>query len=114
MQHDDNIPIIGQRETAALSAIMGLHIAALVSMAETHKVAIRLLQEKQNNYFAEQTRAKEPVSDIYLELINGQVATHCAAVTQATGQLALLAAMGVEGVPVPMDDSPQGQGGTVQ
>ncbi len=39
------------------------------------------------------------VNPVWIELLNGQNATHAAAISQVTGQLALMACMGVDNMP---------------
>jgi hypothetical protein len=39
------------------------------------------------------------INPVYIELINSQNATHAAAISQVTGQLALMACMGVDNMP---------------
>ncbi len=93
---DRDIPIIGQRGPIELGEL-DHHIAALDGMINTHKMAIKVLNHQLDKHYHEE----EKPNAIYMELVNVQISTHCAAVSQMAGNFALLAAMGVPGVPVP-------------
>jgi hypothetical protein len=91
------LPIIGEAPRHAMGAIMEIHVTALEQLLHTHKVAIQIIQGRLDEHY----RSQEP-NHLFMELLNNQITTHCAAVTQATGQMALLAAMGVE-CPLPAE-----------
>jgi hypothetical protein len=92
-----DLPIIGETPRHAMGAIMEIHVAALEQMLHTHKIAIGLIQADLDRHYA-----GEKPNHIYMAQLNTQITVHCAAVTQATGQIALLAAMGVE-CPLPAE-----------
>lgn len=106
----NEIPIIGKKDQIDTADAIQMHIAAMLSMMNTHKVAIQLLNAQLDEHY----KTEEHPSAIYMELVNCQITTHCAAVTQVSGQLALLQAMGIPGIPVPAEITYQQEGEQVQ
>jgi hypothetical protein len=102
MSASGSVPIIGQQKRADFDEAMAAHLEGLVSMVETHKTAIRIGTMELNEYHA----TAESPNMIYMELLKTQIASHCASVTQATGMLALLSAIGINGVPLPAGAGP--------
>ena len=89
--------LIRGKEEQARDNDIQVHLAAIDGMLNTHKMAIVVLNQQLDRHYKEQ----EHPNHIYMELINCQITTHCAAVSQVACQLALLCAMGVPGVTVP-------------
>ncbi len=94
------LPIIGSLDKARHDKVMENYLAALQSMLSLHQLAIREAAAKQA---VESGKAEESgsLNVTYIEILNGVIATHCMGVSQITGQLALLAAMGLPNVPEP-------------
>lgn len=100
MKDGDGLPIIGSLDVASRDRTMDNYLAALQSMLSLHQIAIRDASAKQRIEFdkAEKTGS---INVTYVEILNSVIATHCTGVSQITGQLALLAAMGLKNVPEP-------------
>ncbi len=100
MARDDGVPIIGSLDKARHDKVMENYLSALESMLGLHQIAIRELAAKQAVEF-DKAEESGSINVTYIEILNGVIATHCAGVSQITGQLALMAAMGLKNIPEP-------------
>ncbi len=102
MARDDGLPIIGSLDVARHDKIMENYLSALQSMLSLHQLGIQDASAKMaDEWAAAEQREDKSVNGLYLELLNNQIATHATGVSQITGQLALMAAMGLRNIPEP-------------
>ena len=102
MGRDDGLPIIGSLDRVRHDKIMENYLAALESMIGLHQIHIRDASSKMAvEWKAAESRPDKGANGVYLELLSCQIATHAVGISTITGQLALMAAMGLENIPEP-------------
>jgi len=89
--------IVGEISAAEQRERLHEYVVALTKLLGQHKIAIHICGMKARDHVKEQN----PVNMVYLALVDLEMATHCTGVSQVTGQLALMAAMGVDDLPRP-------------
>ncbi len=89
--------IVGEITAAQQRERIYEYVAALTRLLGQHKLAIQICGMKARDHVKEQPT----VNMVYLALLDVEMATHCTGVSQVTGQLALMAAMGVDDLPRP-------------
>ncbi len=94
--------IIGSLDRERHDQVMENYLSALQSMLSLHQVAIRVASSKlSEEYDRAQQTEDGTIHGVYVELLHNQIATHATGVSQITGQLALMAAMGLKNIPEP-------------
>jgi hypothetical protein len=106
--------LVGEKAEEDRGALIKIHLAGLVQMVQTHKVAVGAVGAEIAEHLKASKKAGEPYSTMYVSLLNIQMAVHCAGITQGSGQLALMAAMGIEDVPLPASVEFNTEGATTQ
>lgn len=102
MKDGDGLPIIGSLDVASHDKIMGNYLSALESMIGLHQIHIRDASMKMAEEWKQsESRADKSANGVYLELLSCQIATHAVGISTITGQLALMAAMGLKNMPEP-------------
>ncbi len=89
--------IVGEITAAQRREQLHEYVVALTKLLAQHKLAIHICGMKARDHVKEQ----DPINMVYLALVDLEMATHCTGVSQVTGQLALMAAMGVDDLPRP-------------
>ncbi len=100
----DGVPIVGQGWAKERVDMIRDYLEELCDLLAHHKQAMLYVQHKLQNHIDEANAAAErdgagSVNMLFIELLNNQNATHAGAISQVTGQLALLACMGVDDMP---------------
>lgn len=98
----DGVPILGL-EPSPQERLMHGYITQLDAYLKEHQVHVGDCVSLLNREFADAKKEERAVQGVYVEVVQSRLATHAAAVSQITGQFALMAAMGITTVPVPID-----------
>lgn len=111
MSFDGTIPLVGQHWAKERVDMIHNYLMELVEQLSHHKESMlfnaqkleahcrfrsKRADESNSEY---QAKKGAGINPMYIELINSQNATHAAAISQVTGQLALMACMGVDNMP---------------
>lgn len=95
-----SFPIIGELSESQRAMAMQDYVVALGGQLELHKINIRDCVAKLDRAYSAASESKK-LNGVYVEAIQGQMATHSAAISQITGTLALLLCSGVMNIPGP-------------
>ena len=95
------IPLVGQQPSEEEKTLL-LYIQTLEAFIRLHQMHVRNAEGELNREYSRAAASEsKTINGLYTAMVEGRMATHCAAITQATGHLALLAAMGVQQIPMP-------------
>lgn len=101
MSMDGGIPIVGMAPSDQEQVL----IAYMQTMEAFIKLHQQHVGEGEGKLNAEYQRAAQSedkrVNGLYIETLHARIATHAAAISNITGHLALLAALGVPNIPAP-------------
>lgn len=104
---NESVPIIGQGPRVRQDEEMRAHILQLQKYKAMHQINIQVVSQEVQQHYDQCMEAKkknpnaEGPNGLYMELLNGHIFANACAVTNVSATLALLHAMGVDGIPVP-------------
>lgn len=101
MSMDGGVPIVGI-EPSNEEQVLIAYMQTMEAFIKLHQQHVAEGEGKLNAEYQRAANSEEKtVNGLYIETLHARIATHAAAISNITGHLALLAALGVPNIPAP-------------